>query len=107
MDEELWKAATEDVQEGKMVGPFASEEEVRAWFGGGRIAVSRRSGVQQSEKVRPVDNFTKKGKHVNGGFRSRRKLRLPGLDIVCAMAFLLFSACFGALAFWKQDHKRS
>ena len=80
-DSVLFEAAMSDAEAGKMLGPFHSLSEVEQATGGTRVAVSRRFGVQQTEKVRPCDDFTRGGRHVNAGFASARKLRLPRLEV--------------------------
>jgi len=64
--------------------------------------------VEQHDKVRECDDFTKDGEHVNAGVRCWRQLKLDGIDAVLSVALEL---CNDAgtippeqLLLWKRDH---
>lgn len=100
-DRDLWEASMEDVNLGRMSGPFSSLDEV-AEVVGPEFFVSRRFGVDQGGNVRPCDDFLRS--YLNRTVWCSRKLKLPQVDDFCALA----SACFAAgltPQFWKVDHE--
>ena len=102
-DASLLKAAESDVASGKMLGPFFNDDEVQAALGSDKYVINKRFGIQQTDKCRPVDDFTASG--VNDCCRADRNLTLSTLDhffaLVCAVsvAFPLSQVQFG-----KRDH---
>ena len=53
-DEAMWSTSLEDVDDGKMEGPFFSQEGVRKWLGTTKFCLNRRFPVGQGEKIRPM-----------------------------------------------------
>ena len=106
-DAALMKASLEDVRKGRMAGPFASAAEVEAWLGG-ECAMSRRFGVQQADKLRECDDFTKRSAHVNAGARCLKKMRLASVDTVLSVALALGTEGgempSDGIHLWKGDH---
>jgi len=105
-DAELWAASLLEVEAGKALGPFDKMESVQAAVGGSAVP-AHRFGVKQSEKLRPCDNMSGEGDHVNSCFRSSRKLLLSDLDTfsLCALRLAGGTSSCRALRFWKKDHK--
>ena len=103
-DEALLEAAQSDVESGKMLGPFFRDEDVQSALGSENYILSKRFGVEQSDKIRPVDDFTASG--VNDCCRADRNLTLSTLDqffaLVCCVA-VAFPA--SQVQFGKRDHK--
>ena len=112
-DQELWDASVSDVTKHRMCGPFWSEDEVAQHLGTRQFVVSRRFGVQQSDKLRPCDDFTRS--FVNNGIFANRKLSLSGLDSFFSLAYALFGVpsepvdsaehSRSGLKFWRRDHE--
>ena len=108
-DEELLRASLSDVQSGRMVGPFFSISDVHKRLRTSRVAISRRFGVKQPDKLRPCDNMRRS--RVNRGMRARRRLRLSTLDTFART--WRFTKQEGrrrrkvnvVLKLWKQDHE--
>ena len=103
-DNELWDTTMNDVQAGNMEGPFFSEEEVRVRLGG-EFVVSRRFGVEQSDKVRECDDCFRS--NLNRGTRINRRLKLSGVDNLFWAAGLATESSGPGCLFWKRDHKKS
>ena len=83
-DRVLLEASENDVKLARMVGPFHSLEELARALGTSDFVVSRRFGVEQTDKVRPCDDLTRAG--VNSGILVERKLKLSTLDAFFALA---------------------
>lgn len=80
MDQIIW-------ENGWICGPF-SEQEIDAQMGHNMWLAARRFGLQQSSKVRLIDDCLSSG--VNSAFSGTNKLTLMGIDalasmILCAM----------------------
>ena len=103
-DSALLDAAQSDVESGKMLGPFFSDEEVTQALNTESYTLNKRFGVEQSDKIRPVDDFTASG--VNDCCRADRNLTLSTLDhffaLVCSVAVAFPSS---QVQFCKRDHK--
>jgi hypothetical protein len=76
LDEAVYLATEEEVQKGWLLGPYSAEQLCEKV---GRLWVpSRRFGVVQGGKVRPIDDFSVYG--INEAVSSSDKLDLGGLD---------------------------
>ena len=107
-DRTLWKASMADRELGRMRGPFDSPDQVRASLRKARFALSRRFGVQQTDKVRPCDDFSRA--YVNDGVSVDRKLHLSTIDSFFALAYAMADEPGEAgrrpgLHFWRRDHE--
>eukprot|EP00435_Cladocopium_sp_Y103_P066125 s1579_g28.t1 len=80
VDEELWRKTLEEVPKGWL------EELEEVPKDGGRV--SRRFAVVQSDKVRPIDNYSES--QVNNGITVTNKCTVDGVDTIAATAFCLF-----------------
>ena len=100
-DKELAAATQKDLATGKVLGPFESYEELCAAVGGASTPALR-FGVDQGSKVRPCDDYSADGQHVNAHFRTSRKLRLSDLRTVAPwFSRLRSSGC--RVRLWKRD----
>ena len=77
LDETLWELTLEEVRDGFLSGPF----EVTALPPQG--VVSPRFGLQQKNKLRPIDNFS--ASQVNGATGLEEKFHVDSIDEICAM----------------------
>ena len=100
-DKELLAATKKDLLTGKVLGPFESYEELCEALGGPSTP-GLRFGVDQGAKVRPCDDFSADGEHVNAHFRTSRKLRLSDLRVIAPWFSRLRSAGRG-VRLWKRD----
>ena len=100
-DKELAAATKKDLLTGKVLGPFESYEELCQAVGGVSTP-GLRFGVDQGNKVRPCDDYSADGAHVNAHFRSSRKLRLSDLRAVPPW-FLRLCAAGSRVLLWKRD----
>lgn len=78
----VWKGALEEVAKGWLQGPL-TEDEVKNLLGPLYI-VSKRFGLQQSDKIRPIDDMSES--KVNSAYGSSYKLDLPGVDGISILA---------------------
>eukprot|EP00435_Cladocopium_sp_Y103_P017156 s916_g4.t1 len=78
VDEELWRKTLEEVSKGWL------EELEELPKDGGRV--SRRFAVVQSDKVRPIDNYSES--QVNNGITVTNKCTVDGVDTIAATACL-------------------
>eukprot|EP00435_Cladocopium_sp_Y103_P039589 s268_g10.t1 len=90
--DEVWRLALEEQQQGWLLGPF-TEAELASDLGP-RYIVSRRFGLAQSDKTRPIDDMS--DSLVNAAFAAGYKLDLPGLDGVAIMARTFLEATTAA-----------
>ena len=77
LSRELWDITMEEVEAGFLEGPFKSSD-----LPDGAV-VSPRFAIRQSNKTRPIDNFTSSG--VNGTVGLANKLQVEGIDHVVAL----------------------
>lgn len=89
-DQDLLDASEADVKLGRMEGPFGTLPEVGKALGTDHFIVSRRFGVEQTDKVRPCDDLTRA--YVNAGIEVQRKLKLSTLDSFFALAYAIRAA---------------
>ena len=75
VDAELWRKTCEELEKGWLLGPDPSLLE------GGRV--TRRFGIKQGEKVRPIDNYSES--QVNDAATITNKCSVDGTDTICAM----------------------
>ena len=76
-DEKLWQATLAEVDDGFLEGPFG-----RGDLPKGAI-VSPRFGLQQKNKLRPIDNFS--ASQINGSTGIQDKFAVDAVDEICAM----------------------
>ena len=76
-DESLWQATLEEVQDGFLEGPFEKGDL------SSRAVVSPRFGLQQKNKLRPIDNFS--ASQVNGATGLQDKFVVDAVDEICAL----------------------
>ena len=77
LDETLWALTLEEVQDGFLSGPYEISELPPSGI------VSPRFGLQQKNKLRPIDNFS--ASHVNGATGLEEKFQVDSIDEICAM----------------------
>ena len=77
-DNELFEASEKDVNKKCLSGPYHSLDEVFSVLGTDQIAVLRRFGVEQPDKIRPCDDALRG--FVNQGAHMMRRLRLSTID---------------------------
>lgn len=77
LDEALWTATMDEVHDGFLSGPFEVSEVPR------HGVISPRFGIQQKNKLRPIDNFT--ASHVNSATGLEEKFHVDSIDEICAM----------------------
>jgi len=106
-DSELLAAAEADVANGKMLGPFFCDNDLSGVIGSREFVLSRRFAVEQSDKVRPCDDFTASG--INACCRPSRKLQLSTLDsffaLVSSIVLAFPNLQPGNVQFWKRDQE--
>eukprot|EP00435_Cladocopium_sp_Y103_P025245 s572_g6.t1 len=76
-DHKLWQATLDEVAEGFFSGPLDLSEL------GSESAVSPRFGLQQKNKLRPIDNFS--ASHVNRATGLQERFVVDTADEICAM----------------------
>ena len=76
-DMNLWKATLEEVKEGFLTGPWDASHLSR------ESVVSPRFGLQQKNKLRPIDNFS--SSHVNSAAGVQERFMVDTVDEICAM----------------------
>ena len=76
-DMKLWQATLEEVEEGFLTGPWSIEHLNR------ESVVSPRFGLQQKNKLRPIDNFT--ASHINNAAGVQERFMVDTVDEICAM----------------------
>lgn len=81
LDQKLWERTQLEVQRGWLVGPLSWEELPDG------AAVSRRFPLAQSEKVRPIDDFSQS--QVNATVTSYEQATVDGPDVISALAIHL------------------
>ena len=80
IDQSIWEQTLQEVEEGGLRGPY-TQAELSKLVGPLWIA-ARRFGIQQGEKIRPIDNFAEY--QVNDAFGSKEKVALHCVDNVVA-----------------------
>ena len=90
-EEAVWKGALDEVEKGWLVGPL-SEEQVVTQYGPLYVA-SPRFGLQQSDKVRAIDDMSIS--LVNSSFAVSYKLDLDGVDGISVLAKTMLDAVDG------------
>ena len=83
LDDRLVESTLQEVEEGHLKGPF-SQEEMDSRIGSKIWLPARRFPVEQSGKLRPIDDFSEFGH--NMAFGSNEKVSLKSLDTVVAYA---------------------
>ena len=78
----VWDGACEEAGRGWLSGPYTETELINKL--GPMFVVSRRFGLEQSDKVRAIDDMTES--LVNSAYGSQYKLDLPGIDGVSTTA---------------------
>eukprot|EP00435_Cladocopium_sp_Y103_P057060 s2477_g19.t1 len=76
-DRKLWQATLDEVAEGFLSGPLSVQEL------GKESVVSPRFGLQQKQKLRPIDNFS--SSHVNSATGLQERFVVDTVDEICAM----------------------
>ncbi|KAF4656931.1 hypothetical protein FOL47_008665 [Perkinsus chesapeaki] len=99
-DDTLWNSAVDEVQAGSMCGPF-SMDDIDSMFD--EYVCSRRFGLDQGSKIRPIDDF--KASSLNKSMTFFNKLSFPTCDSTLAVA-RLYAKVTGCkdLRLWKSDH---
>ena len=77
LDTKLWQATLEEVEEGFLTGPWDASHLCR------ESVVSPRFGLQQKNKLRPIDNFG--SSHVNSAAGVQERVMVDTVDEICAM----------------------
>eukprot|EP00438_Fugacium_kawagutii_P011611 Skav216067 [mRNA] locus=scaffold389:28036:29832:+ [translate_table: standard] len=85
---ELWQRAMDEVGKGWLRGPL-TEAQVAGQLGP-LFVVSRRFGLTQSDKVRPIDDLSES--LVNSAYGSSYRLDLPGVDGISLVARTMIEA---------------
>ena len=86
--EEIWRLSMDEVSKGWLSGPY--EEQQLSEVLGPLFVTSRRFGIRQADKVRPIDDMT--DSLVNSAFSQQYKLDLPGIDGVALSARTILEA---------------
>ena len=76
-DMKLWQATLEEVEEGFLTGPWDAGHLSR------ESVVSPRFGLQQKNKLRPIDNFS--SSHINSAAGVQERFMVDSVDEICAM----------------------
>ena len=76
-DDKLWRATLDEVQDGFLDGPFSVDDLPKG------CVVSPRFGLQQKNKLRPIDNFS--ASQVNAATGLQDKFVVDAVDEICAM----------------------
>ena len=76
-DRKLWQATLDEVAEGFLSGPLGMHELGR------ESVVSPRFGLQQKQKLRPIDNFS--SSHVNSATGLQERFVVDTVDEICGM----------------------
>ena len=89
-DAAVWEATCEELRRSWLSGPFTEAELTELL--GSLFVVSRRFGIPQGGKVRPVDDLT--ASMVNPAFGSSFKVDLGGVDEIAVMARVFLEAVY-------------
>ena len=81
MDHKLWQRTLIEVERGWLVGPLEWEALPPT------ATVSRRFPILQSDKVRPIDDFSQS--QVNSTVTSHEQATVDGPDVICSLALYL------------------
>ena len=81
LDEKLWERTQTEVQRGWLEGPLNWEDLPEG------AAVSRRFPISQSDKVRPIGDFSQS--QVNATVTNYEQATVDGPDVICALAIRL------------------
>ena len=104
VDEEVLERTLEEVDEGKALGPFDTEEEVSRVVGDWWVPC-RRVGLSQAAGVRPIDDYSEYGH--NATSRTHDHIDLGGVDRVAAIAHCLSSSLYhGCVDVWLSTGLR-
>ena len=76
-DDKLWRATLDEVQDGFLDGPYKVSDLPKGCI------VSPRFGLQQKNKLRPIDNFS--ASQVNAATGLQDKFVVDAVDEICAM----------------------
>ena len=76
VEAEIWKGALEESEKGWLCGPMTEQEVIDKY--GPLFVASPRFGLQQTDKVRPIDDMSVS--LVNSSFSASYKLSLDGVD---------------------------
>ena len=91
IDQKLWDRTQVELQRGWLLGPLRWEDLPDS------AVVSRRFPISQSEKVRPIDDFSQS--QVNSTVTTYEQATVDGPDVICALAVKLMKSL--------RDHGRS
>ena len=92
-DDKLWSLVLEERDNGWLVGPFYSVDELLPHTGGVRPHISRRFPLEQGSKLRPIDDYAESSINLcHGRFD---KLWLMDVDYVAAVIRTYEMAIFG------------
>ena len=91
LDRKLWDRIQVELQRGWLLGPLRWEDLPDS------AVVSRRFPISQSEKVRPIDDFSQS--QVNSTVTTYVQATVDGPDVICALAVKLMKSL--------RDHGRS
>ena len=86
LTEEIWRKSIDDVSMGFSLGPFKSEQEVTDVIMNDRWIAMPRFPVEQSGKVRPVDDASPSGSSANSYSSIVEKLQVPTIDYAITTA---------------------
>ena len=92
-DEELWSQSLQEVEQGWLSGPYASEKEVSDALQTDNWICTRRFPLRQSNKIRLIDDGLESG--LNSAYSSYNKLKLMDMDSVVAMVHLILQWIHG------------
>ena len=81
LDRKLWDRTQLELQKGWLLGPYSWDELPPS------SVVSRRFPINQSEKVRPIDDFSQS--QINSTVTSYEQATVDGPDVICALAIRL------------------
>ena len=81
LDQKLWERTQVELQRGWLLGPYSWDSLPTP------AVVSRRFPISQSEKVRPIDDFSQS--QINATVTSYEQATVDGPDVICALAVRL------------------
>ena len=88
-----WSQSLQEVEQGWLSGPYASEKEVSDALQTDNWICTRRFPLRQSNKIRLIDDGLESG--LNSAYSSYNKLQLMDMDSVVAMVHLILQSIHG------------
>ena len=100
-DQAVWKATLEEIDNSWLIGPLSSAE-IDSQVGSKQWVVSKRFGLLQGGKYRPIDDYT--ASYVNAAMTTTEKLDLGGTDDVANLLKMIAESIpFGRLVKLRKE----